>query len=71
MTSHLRDSDPGPGPLPPSWPSVEEVNHNRAHWHLPPIPSSAVLTETLRAAGFLACEGRAYLVVEDGEEVMG
>ena len=63
----LRDTDPGPGPLPPRWPSLEEVNATRRHYGLPRLPSSRDLTETLRDHGFTACEGTPYLTLVPAE----
>lgn len=56
------DTDPGPGPLPPRWPSCEEINAHRRLDGLAEIPSSLALTDALRDYGFMDCEGTPYRV---------
>ena len=61
------DTDPGPGPLPPRWPSLEEINTIRSQHDLPRLPSSRELTETLRDHGFRDCQGLPYLTLVPAE----
>ena len=66
--SPIWDSDPGPGPLPQSWPVLEQVNLNRQAAGLDPIPDSNQLTEELRLHGFRDCEGTPYYKVGGAAE---
>ena len=62
------DSDPGPGPLPPRWPSLDQVNEHRVSYGLPRLPTSRELTDTLEDHGITDCEGTQYRrVVETAE----